>query len=53
MKVKETCCCGATFEAEEDGLWAGMDIKWRYEDFLEAHAVCRHKKQLEPNQEQP
>lgn len=35
--IKETCVCGASFEA----TGSTSHCAFRYKDFLDAHAVCR------------
>ena len=46
--IKENCVCGATFEVsyadrnEENDVWARCSEKDRYNEFLEAHKICRN-----------
>ena len=38
--IKENCCCGAIFEAKS---YSPTFEQYRYNEFLEAHKVCRDK----------
>jgi len=41
--IKESCCCGATFEVSSRGKYPDISEQYRYNEFLKAHTVCREK----------
>jgi len=47
--ITEICCCGAEFKAQ------GMDSNFcrdRYQQFLDAHAICREPEKQDPEKEE-
>ena len=40
IEIKETCLCGAEFYVKDTSEY-GSTAKYRYQEFLEAHEICR------------